>query len=87
MFYDPVRDKVYVFGQNQSNYQIWEYDPALNKWLDRTVTSPPPGVSRSYHDVAFDSKRGKIMEIGGYYGRAYNTDIWEWDTTTGIWAQ
>jgi hypothetical protein len=87
MFYDPVRDKVYVYGLNQGNYQIWEYDPALNKWLDRTVTSPPAGVSRSYFDVAFDSTRGKIMEIGGNYGGAYTTDIWEWDTTTGAWAQ
>ena len=25
--------------------------------------------------------------LGGYYGSAYNTDIWEWDTTTGVWAQ
>ena len=87
MFYDPVRDKVYVYGLNQGNYQIWEYDPALNKWLDRTVTSPPAGVSRSYFDVGFDSTRGKIMEIGGITAGTYNTDIWEWDTTTGTWAQ
>jgi hypothetical protein len=86
-FYDPGRDKVYVYGQNWGNYQIWEYDPALNKWLDRTVTSPPTGVSRSYFDVGFDSTRGKIIEVGGYGNSTYNTDIWEWDTTTGVWAQ
>ena len=87
MFYDPVRDKVYVFGQNQAGYQNWEYDPALNTWKDRTVTSPPAGVSRSYFDVAFDTTRGKIVMLGGYYNGVYNTDIWEWDTTTGVWAQ
>ena len=86
MFYDAVRDKVYVFGQN-SGYENWEYDPALNTWKDRTVTSPPAGSSRSYFDVAFDSTRGKIVMLGGHYGSAYNTDIWEWDTTTGVWAQ
>ncbi len=87
MFYDPGRDKVYVFGQNQGSYVNWEYDPALNTWKDRTVTSPPAGVSRSYFDVAFDSNRGKIILFGGYYNSVYNTDIWEWDTTTGVWAQ
>ena len=87
MFYDAVRDKVYVFGQNGSGYQNWEFDPALNAWRDRTVTSPPAGVSRSYFDVTFDSTRGKIVMLGGYYASAYNTDIWEWDTTTGVWAQ
>jgi hypothetical protein len=67
MFYDAVRDKVYVFGQNGSGYQNWEFDPALNAWRDRTVTSPPAGVSRSYFDVTFDSNRGKIVMLGGYY--------------------
>jgi hypothetical protein len=89
MFYDAVRDKVYVYGNGGGGYQNWEYDPAVNKWLDRTVTSPPSGVSsRSYFDVGFDSARGKIVELGGYGGNStYNTDIWEWDTTTGVWAQ
>ena len=44
-------------------------------------------MSRSYFDVGFDSTRGKIIEIGGYGNSTYNTDIWEWDTTTGVWAQ
>ena len=51
-------------------------------------TSPPAGVSRSYFDVAFDSDRGKIVMLGRRTLRQrYNTDIWEWDTTTGVWAQ
>ena len=40
-------------------------------------------MSRSYFDVAFDTTRGKIIMVGGYYGSVYNTDIWEWDTTDG----
>ena len=57
----PGRDKVFVFRANQGGYQNWEYDPALNTWKDRTVTSPPAGVSRSYFDVALDTTRGKIV--------------------------
>ena len=86
MFYDAARDKVYVYGVYWAGYQIWEYDPALNKWLDRTVTSPPTGVSRNYFDVGFDSVRGKIVEVGGSGPGGYNTEMWEWDTTTGTWA-
>jgi hypothetical protein len=88
MFYEPPpRDKIYVFGANQGGHAIWEYDPVLNSWKDRTVTSPPTGVSRSYADVALDTTRGKIVMLGGYSASAYNTDIWEWDTTAGTWAQ
>jgi hypothetical protein len=87
MFYDPVRDKVYVFGQNQGGYVNWQYDPALNTWMDRTVQPPPAGVSRSYADVTLDTTRGKIVMVGGYYAGVYSTDIWEWDTTSGLWAQ
>ena len=65
MFYDAARDKVYVFGNGSGGFQNWEYDPQLNTWKDRTVTSPPTGVSRSYFDVTFDSNRGKIVMLGG----------------------
>lgn len=88
MFYEPARDKVFVFGNGSGGFQTWEYDPQVNTWKDRTVTSPPTGVSRSYFDVAFDSNRGKIVMLGGSGPTSgYNTDVWEWDTTTGVWAQ
>jgi len=87
MFYNAALDKMYLFGQNGGGYQNWEYDPALNTWKDRTVTSPPTGVSRSYYEVTFDSDRGKIVMLGGSGPNGYNTDIWEWDTTTYAWTQ
>ena len=48
MFYDAVRDKVYVFGQNGSGYQNWEFDPALNTW------------QRPHGDVA---ARGRVAQL------------------------
>src|SRR4029078_5604173 len=87
MFYDATGDKLYVYGYSWSNYQIWEFDPKLTKWTDRTVTSPPAGVSRSYFDVTFDTHRQKIVEVGGYTSAGYNVDVWEWDVKDGTWAQ
>ena len=83
MFYDPVRDKVYVLRAEPGRLPGLGVRSRANTWQDRTVTSPPAGVSRSYFDVAFDTTRGKIVMLGGYYNGVYNTDIWEWDTTRG----
>ena len=85
MFYDAVRDKVYVFGSSWGGYENWEYDPELNKWTNRTVNSPPAGVSRSYFDVTFDSTRGKIVDgrrllqqrlQHGHLGVGHDRQLW-----------
>ena len=87
MFYDAIGDKIYVFGSSGGGYDNWEFDPKLHKWTNRTINSPPAGVSRSYADVTFDTSRQKIMLVGGYYGGAYNVDIWEWGVTDNVWTQ
>jgi MYXO-CTERM domain-containing protein len=87
MFYDAIGDKIYVFGSSGGGYDNWEFDPKLLKWTNRTINSPPAGVSRSYADVTFDTSRQKIMLVGGYYGGAYNVDIWEWGVTDNVWTQ
>ena len=52
------------------------------------MTSPPAGVSRSYFDVALRQRPRQDRRCwAASYGGVYNTDIWEWDTTTGVWAQ
>src|SRR5882724_6956998 len=87
LFYDAARDKVIAFGYSGTPGEIWEYDPALNNWKNRTPSPYPAGVNRSYAEMAFDSDRGKVVMVGGYVSPKYTTDIWEWDTTTGIWEQ
>ncbi|HVZ74593.1 MAG TPA: kelch repeat-containing protein [Polyangia bacterium] len=89
MFYDAARDKVILF--NPSGYTIWEYDPALNTWANRTQTPQPTILNyRSYYELAFDSDRGKLVMLGGYsyvtnVGYVYDTEVIEWDTTLGTW--
>ncbi len=84
LFYDEKRDKLLLF--NNSGYAVWEYDPALNNWKNRTQ-SPQPSVlsGRSYVEVAFDTARGKLVMVGGHNGTVYSADVVEWDTTLGTW--
>ena len=84
MFYDAVRDKVLLIYS--SGFTVWELDPALNSWKNRTVTPQPTILSgRSYYELAFDSSRGKVVVLGGANRSVYGTEIVEWDTTTGLW--
>ena len=89
MFYHAgPRQGVRVRIVSSGGFKIWEYDPEVNNWMDRTVVSPPTGVSRSYFDVAFDCIRGKIVEARWLPGpNGYNTDVWERDYDQGVWAQ
>ena len=92
MFYDAVRDKVLVF---ENYYTIWEFSPATATWVQRAAassTAPTALQQRGNYEVAFDSDRGKIVLVGGYgyvtgVGNVYDSDIWEWDTTTAAWAE
>ena len=91
MFYDPARDKVLVY----INYAtIWQFDPATSAWVQRAVTANAPTAltQRGNAEVTFDSDRGKILLIGGYgyvaaVGDVYDSDVWEWDTTTAAWTE
>ena len=84
MFYDAARDKVMLIYS--SGFTIWELDPNLNTWKNRTVTPTPTILnSRGYYELTFDSGRGKVVVLGGSNGSVYTTEIVEWDTTTGLW--
>jgi hypothetical protein len=91
MFYDAARDKVLLYYA--SGYTVWEYDPALNTWKNRTQTPQPAFLNyRNNYEVTFDSDRGKIVMLGGYsyvntVGYVYDTAVIEWDTTTGTWEE
>ena len=75
------------YGQNWGGYAIWEYDPALNTWKDRTVTSPPAGVSRSYFDVAFDSTAARSSCSAATTTASTTRTSGSGTRPTGVWAQ
>jgi hypothetical protein len=58
--------------------------PALGQqsWQQRSFTGP---AARTYHALAFDSSRSKVVLFGGYTGSIWLQDTWEWN---GIaWTQ
>ncbi len=75
--YDPVRDRVVMFGGGHSSAApdnvTWEL--AGDTWIRRYPARSPPG--RVGGAMAYDASRGVMVLFGGYN----NNDTWEWDGT------
>jgi hypothetical protein len=83
MAYDPVRQRVVLFGGHPFLLgpplgDTWEWDGS--NWLSRSpLASPPP---RSRHSLAYHAARRRVVLFGGTdFQRDFN-DTWEWDGTT-----
>ena len=48
------------------------------RWVDRTAAPP----ERSFHAMAYDSARGRVVLFGGIVASWVN-DTWEWDGVSG----
>jgi hypothetical protein len=77
MAYDPVRQRVVMFGGGlQSTFldETWEWDG--NDWTRRTPTASPS--PRRLHSMVYDTDRQRIVLFGGQDG-AFLGDQWQWD--------
>ena len=93
--FDEARKVVVMFGGESMAFntgvattsrEMWEWSPATGKWTNRTGTDLAPDA-RSGAAMAFDSKRNKFLLFGGRAGSGFNyEDTWEWDPTSGTWA-
>ncbi len=64
------------------NYDLWEYDPALNSWTQKT------NLTGSARKFATGFSIGNKGYIGlGTDGGSDLTDFWEYDPATDSWAQ
>ncbi len=84
--YDAARGKVVLFGGKRSGGSLfadtWEWDGTeWSEWGGINTTTPP---ARSYHALAYDAARGKVVLFGGR-GNSYFGDTWEWDGSE--WVQ
>ena len=85
MAYDPVRQRVVLFGGRASAYlnDTWEWDGTT--WLQRPTPIAPS--ARARHAMAYDAARQRLILFGG--GRDIGTaslgDTWAWDGTQ--WQQ
>ncbi|HEY2515701.1 MAG TPA: kelch repeat-containing protein [Polyangiaceae bacterium] len=85
MAYDSVRQRVVLVGGqledgSGSAADTWEWDGAT--WQKRSDSFG--GVTRTGHQMAFDSARGRVVLFGGLTGSPATplADTWEWDGAT-----
>jgi len=95
LVWDSERSRAVLFGgmrKDQANadgipmQDTWEWDPAKSVWTERTTTGMKPSA-RNGHAMAYDPGRGMIVLVGGLDAGNGLADVWDWDPSTGAWAQ
>ena len=85
-------NKIYVCGGLETSLfqimnEVWEYDPALDKWTQKTNF---PGVPR-YNGIGFSCNGKGYYGMGETYAHTIDsnilTDIWEYDPELDSWTK
>jgi hypothetical protein len=87
--YDPVRDRMVVFGGNDGHlgygYEVWALSLA-GGWTQLDPPGPRPG-GRRWHSAIYDPVRERMVVFGGYSGSILN-DVWTLSlASTPAWTQ
>jgi MYXO-CTERM domain-containing protein len=89
--YDPVAEKVYMFGGAADNggggttpaNDFWEWNGAT--WTAVQADSPP--AARANAAMAYDPARRSLILYGGYVMEGKDTDTWEWSSSNRTWTK
>jgi hypothetical protein len=92
MAFDSARKVALLFGGSFASSDppyFWEWNGATGTWTERppstTLGSWP--TSRYGPGVAYDSGRARMIIFGGYGPPDGELqDVWEWNASTGAWA-
>jgi len=99
MVFDPVRDKMLLFGGRGANHynceDLWEWDPPTGTWTERSGAGRHPSA-RTQQGMVYEASTGKILLYGG--GRSEDDvqgvgvvasfgDTWELDPAMGTWTE
>jgi len=77
--YDPVRDRMIVFGGSLSGRgqveEVWELLLSHRATWRRMTPAGPPPTARFAHTAVYDPVRGRMIVFGGFDGR-FENDVW-----------
>jgi N-acetylneuraminic acid mutarotase len=88
MAYDPVANKVIVFGgYDGTTYynDTWAYDMAGEAWTALSPSGVAP-AARQGHSLVYDPQSKKMILFGGYDGTAQYNDTWAYDPAKDSWT-
>lgn len=75
--YDPVRDRVIVFGGDGGTFlnDVWELKLGVTPMWNRITPTDLPPSGRREHTMVYDNDRDRVVVFGGFDGTRRN-DLW-----------
>ena len=82
--YDPLRDRMIVFGGNPTTNDLWALSFGDTSWsqLAPSGALPPP---RFGHTALYDPSQDRMVVFGGFDGNQYYDDLWTLSLGTPSW--
>jgi hypothetical protein len=75
--YDPLRDRMIVFGGNYWLDDVWELSFGVGLQWKQIAPHGPTPPARSSHAAIYDAARDRMVVFGGYSAGVYLSDVWE----------
>ena len=89
-FYDPVRDRMVVFGGNDGGSlrnDVWALSLAESPAWSALAPAGTPPSARYQHTAIYDSVRDRMVVFGGYDGGSPRNDVWALSlASTPVWS-
>ena len=74
--YDPVRDRMVLFGGNDPSNDVWALSLAgIPAWSELNPSGTPP-PARCCHTAIYDPVRDRMVVFGGADGNNYSNGLW-----------
>lgn len=91
MFFDPVREKVMLYGGGEwvDGYtyydDLWEYDNDAKLWYELQTSNKPDGRFNSM--TTYIPEKHQLFVFGGFTSRGRASDTWLLDLDTLTWTE